>query len=93
MPISYANPAFKVTYAEWRTVLDALRFYAKHLEAIGPAIREEDEDKWRLIYEDQERLDLIIPSLERQFKDYTDQLVETLHSSASAPKEVVTNAR
>ena len=93
MPISYANPAFKVTYAEWRTVLDALRFYAKHLEAIGPAIQEEDEDKWLLIYDDQERLDLIIPSLERQFKDYTDHLVATLAPSAPVSEEAVTHAR
>lgn len=83
-----ANPTFKASYPEWRTVIDALHQYAKHLEAIGPTIKEEDEDKWLLIYDDLERLDRIIPSFERQWQEYMDQIDATLAASVPVTNEI-----
>ncbi len=78
-----ANPTFKASYAEWRTVLDALHHYAAHLAATISGV--EDADKHLIAYDDLERLDRIIPSFERQFQTYMDQTAAALDESASAP--------
>lgn len=79
---SSANPAFKVTYPEWRTIMDALRHYKQHLEANMGGI--EDEDAQLLVHDDLERLDLIILSLEDQFSKYTEQTALTTEQWESA---------
>jgi len=64
MPI---NPAFNVSFAEWRTVLAAARHYREYLASTAPVI--EDEGRQLVAYDDIERLDRIIPSLECQLNE------------------------
>jgi len=73
MPI---NPAFKVSFAEWRTVLAAVRHYREYLAATAPVI--EDEDKQLVAYDDIERLDWIIPNLECQLSEERHKQEATL---------------
>lgn len=62
------NPAFKANLAEWRTLLDAAQHYRKHLDAAAPQM--EDENKELVAYDEIERLDMIIPRLDRELKEH-----------------------
>ena len=60
------NPALKATLAEWRTVLAAARHYKEHLLATAPDIADEDEQL--VAFDHVERLDRLVPNLERQLQ-------------------------
>jgi hypothetical protein len=58
------NPTFKASYAEWLTVLAAARYYREYFAVSAPGI--EDKDQQLVAFDDTERLDRIIRSLDYQ---------------------------
>jgi len=73
MPV---NPAFKASFAEWRTVLAAARHYREFLAATAPRI--EDDSQQLVAYDDIERLNRIIPNLETQLSEEQQKQEDTL---------------
>jgi hypothetical protein len=70
------NPAFKASFTEWRTVLAAVQHYRAYLAASAPVI--EDEGRQLVAYDDIERLDRIIRSLECQLNEEQHRQEATL---------------
>ena len=68
------NPTLKARLPEWNTVLDALRFYSKHLEERRESL-DGDTDEYLLVGDDLQRLDALIPSFERQIKELNEQAI------------------
>jgi hypothetical protein len=66
------NPALKARLPEWNTVLDAMRFYSKHLEERRAALNSES-DEYLVLGDELVRLDGLIPDLERQVKALAEQ--------------------
>jgi hypothetical protein len=60
--VTYSNPTFQALKRDWPTVIAALRHYRDYLTSI----KEPDEEKDLLIYDQIENLDRIIPSFEKQ---------------------------
>lgn len=56
--------SFRATVGEWRTVIDAMKHYKRNLETQDL----ENEDQQLLMDDDIERLTLLIPDFERQFR-------------------------
>jgi len=73
--MTYSNPTFQALQKDWPTVIAALRHYRDYLTSI----KEPDEEKDLLIYDQIENLDRIIPSFEKQ-------LAESLKQPALAHK-------
>ncbi len=67
-------PTLKARLPEWNTVLDAMRFYGKHLEE-RRATLDGDSDEYLVLGDDLIRLDGLIPDFERQIKELTEQAV------------------
>ena len=65
------NPAFKANLAEWRTLLDAAQHYRNYLDSTAPQM--EDENKELVAYDEIERLDMIIPRLDRELSEHLEQ--------------------
>ena len=70
------NPSFRARLAEWRTVLEALRYYEKHLSSTVPAMK--DGDEMLVQYDHLERLHGIIPNFEHQLKELEDDLARNV---------------
>ncbi len=70
------NPAFNVGFTEWRTALAPARHYREYLASTAPVI--EDEGRQLIAYDDIERLDRIIPSLECQLNEEQHRQEATL---------------
>jgi hypothetical protein len=66
------NPALKARLPEWNTVLDAMRFYSKHLEERRAAL-DSESDEYLVLGDELVRLDGLIPDLERQVKALAEQ--------------------
>jgi hypothetical protein len=67
-------PTLKARLPEWNTVLDAMRFYSKHLEE-RRATLDGDSDEYLVLGDDLIRLDGLIPDFERQIQELTEQAV------------------
>ncbi len=67
-------PTLKARLPEWNTVLDAMRFYSKHLEERRTML-DIDSDEYLVLGDDLIRLDALIPDFERQVKALTDQAI------------------
>jgi hypothetical protein len=65
-------PALKARLPEWNTVLDAMRFYSKHLEE-RRATLDSESDEYLVLGDELVRLDSLIPDFERQVKALTEQ--------------------
>ncbi len=65
MPVS---PAFKANLAEWRTLLDAAKHYRNYLDAAAPQMT--DENNELVAYDEIERLDMIIPRMDRELNEH-----------------------
>ncbi len=68
------NPSLKARLPEWNTVLDAMRFYSRHLEE-RRATLDSESDEYLVIGDELIRLDSLIPDFERQIKELTDRAV------------------
>ncbi len=65
------NPAFKANLPEWRTLLDAAQHYRNYFDSTAPQM--EDENKELVAYDEIERLDMIIPRLDRELSEHLEQ--------------------
>jgi hypothetical protein len=70
------SPTSKISVSEWRTALAAGRHYREYLAATAPGIQ--DEDQQLVAFDDIERIDRIIRSL-----DY--QMGEEQHKQGASP--------
>jgi hypothetical protein len=65
------NTALKARLPEWTTVLEAIRFYSKHLEERRAAL-DSKSDEYLVLGDELVRLDGLIPDFERQVKALTE---------------------
>ncbi len=75
MPV---NPASKANLAERRTLLDAAQHYRTHLDLAAPQMENENEEL--VAYDEIERLDMIIPRLERELTEHLQQSASARHT-------------